>query len=77
LRIAASSVVINGLSIPPDGVLAPVQIQKTRFDEVAKEEILRSSEGAIYKVTQKTTAQPLSFRIGRMSQLRRRSVMIW
>ena len=56
LRIAASSVLINGLSIPPDGVLAPVQIQKTRFDEVAKEEILRSSDGAIYKVTQKTTA---------------------
>ena len=56
LRIAASSVLLNGLSAPPDGVLAPVQIEKTGFDEVAKEEIFRDTNGAIYEVTPETTA---------------------
>jgi hypothetical protein len=56
LRIAASSVLFNGLSDPPDGVLAPVQIEKTRLDEVPKDELYRGAEGAIYKVTSETTA---------------------
>jgi hypothetical protein len=56
LRIAASSVLINGLSVPLDDVLTPVEIEKTRFNEMAKEEIFRGTAGAIYVVIQETTA---------------------
>jgi hypothetical protein len=55
LRIAASSILLNSLSVGPACVLTPVEIEKSRFGEVAKEEIFRGTDGAIYKVTQKTT----------------------
>jgi hypothetical protein len=57
LRIAAASVLINGLSVPLDGVLTPVEIEKTRFNEMAKEEIFRGTDGAIYAVIQETTTR--------------------
>jgi hypothetical protein len=56
LRLAASIVLISGLSVPLDGVLTPVKIEKFRFDEVVKEEIFQATDGAIYKVTQEPTA---------------------
>ena len=55
LRIAASSILLNSLSVGPDCVLTPVEIEKSRFREVAKKEIFRGTDGAIYKVTQETT----------------------
>jgi hypothetical protein len=54
LRIAAASVLLNGLSVAPDGVLTPMEIEKSHFDEVTKEEIFRDSDGAIYEVIQET-----------------------
>ena len=57
LRIAAASVLINGLSVPLDGVLTPVEIEKTRFNEMAKAEISRGTDGALYAVIQETTAR--------------------
>ena len=56
LRIAAASVLINGLRVPVDGVLTPVEIEKTRFNEMAKAEISRGTDGTIYAVIQETTA---------------------
>ena len=56
LRIVASSILLNSLSVAPEGVLTPVEIEKTRFDEKAKEEIFRSTNGAIYRVIQETNA---------------------
>jgi hypothetical protein len=55
LRIAAASVLLNGLSVAPE-VLTPVEIGKSLFDEVTKEQIFRDTDGAIYNVIQETSA---------------------
>jgi hypothetical protein len=54
LRIFASTVLINGVA--PEGVLTPVKIEKVRFHEMAKAEVFRGPNGAIYSVMEETTA---------------------
>ena len=56
LRITASGILLNGLSVAPAAVVTPVEIGKTRFDEVMKEQVFRGTDGAIYKVIQEPTA---------------------
>jgi hypothetical protein len=58
LRIAAASVLLNGLSVAPEGVLTPVEIGKSLFDEATKEQIFLDTDGAIYNVIQETSASP-------------------
>jgi hypothetical protein len=56
LRITASAILLNSLSVASAGVVTPVEIGKTRFDEMMKEQIFRGTDGAIYKVIQESDA---------------------
>ena len=56
LRITASAILLNSLSVAPAGVVTPVEIGKTSFDEMMKEQIFRGTDGAIYKVIQESNA---------------------
>jgi hypothetical protein len=58
LRIAASSILLHGLSetladvrINPPG---PSEIEKARFDKMTKEQIFRGTDGSIYRVIKDT-----------------------
>ncbi len=54
LRIAASSILLNGLSVTlPDVRIEtprPLEIEKTCFEKMMKEQVFRGTDGAIYKV---------------------------
>jgi hypothetical protein len=58
LRIAASSLLLNGLSEVHADVRinspGPSEIEKTRFDGMTKEEVFRCTDGAIYRVIEKS-----------------------
>jgi hypothetical protein len=56
LRIVAWSILLNGLGVTPADVLIRLEIEKTRFDKMMKEQVFRGTDGAIYKVLQETTA---------------------
>ena len=55
LRIVAWSILLNGLGVTPTDVLIRLEIEKTRFDKMMKEQVFRGTDGAIYKVLQETT----------------------
>jgi hypothetical protein len=54
LRITASSILLNGLSVALAAVRInsprPVEIEKTRVDKMMKEQVFGGTDGAIYKV---------------------------
>jgi len=56
LRIVAWSILLNGLGVTPADVLIRQEIEKTRFDEIMKEQVFRGTDGAIYKVIKEPTA---------------------
>ena len=56
LRIVAWSILLNGLGVTPADVLIRQAIEKTRFEKIMKEQVFRSTDGAIYKVIQEPTA---------------------
>jgi hypothetical protein len=58
LRIAASSILLNGLSVAPADVLSPRKIKRTHFDKMMKEQVVRGTDGAIFKVIEEIIAPP-------------------
>jgi len=56
LRIVGWSILLNGLGVTPADVLIRQEIEKTRFDEIMKEQVFRGTDGAIYKVIKEPTA---------------------
>ena len=60
LRIAASSILLDGLSVAladvPINSPRPLEIEKERVDKMMKEQVFRGTDGAIYKVIQEPTA---------------------